>query len=693
MFDSCRNFETELSGKKLIVETGKFDQLANGACLVRYGDTVVNVAVTASNEPREDIDFFPLSVDFEERLYAVGKIPGSFSKREGKPSDKAVLVSRLIDRPIRPLFPKDMRNDVLVVCTVLSVDEDCSPEIAAMIGVSVALSISDIPWNGPISGVSVGYIEGDIVINPNFEQRKMSDLSLTVASVGNKILMIEAGANRINNEIMYEAIMAGHKINLSIIEFIKSIQDKIGKKKFSYTSNKLLDSMYSEVRDYSEKPIKEALEITDQKDRNTRLNCVSKEIHEKFDSIYENKLKIDECIYKIKKDIVRHWIINDSKRVDGRGIDEIRELSAEVSLLPRVHGSGLFTRGATQVLTCVTLGPISDKQMLDGIDSETSKRYLHHYNFPSYSVGETRPSRGPGRREIGHGSLAEKALIPVIPNVDEFPYTIRAVSEVLSSNGSTSQGSVCGSTLALMDAGVPIKDPVAGISCGLVTDRDKWVTMVDIQGIEDFFGDMDFKVAGTLEGITAIQMDIKIDGLMPGIIKEALEKTYKARRYIIKEVILKAISSPRKELSKYAPKVISTNISTEKIGDVIGPGGKIIQKICADYDVKIDIAEDGKVLIMGLNIDKCGFAKKLIEDIVKVPEIGTEYIGKVVRILDFGAIIEILPGKEGLCHISNLSSERVNKVTDIVNIDQKVKVKVTEIDSKGRINLAVLGVF
>ena len=685
--EKVNKFTTELANRELSVEIGKLSHLANGSCLVRYGDTVVNVAVTASKKPRDGIDFFPLSVDFEERLYAVGKIPGSFSRREGKPSEKAILSSRVIDRPIRPLFPKDMRNDVSVTCTVLSVDEDCSAEIAAMIGTSVALSISDIPWKGPIGGVCVGYINGEIVINPNAEQIKLSTLSLTVASAGNKILMIEAGADRISDDIMYEAIMEGHKVNLTLIEFIKNIQKKLGKEKFEYISSAPPEEMLNDVKNYSKNLIEDALNEPDKTKRGKKLELVTEKIQEHFAEKYGDVSKIDECIYKIQKETVRRWIIDEHKRIDGRALDEIRPLSAEVGLLPRAHGSGLFRRGYTEVLTAVTLGALSEMQTLDGLEAETSKRYMHHYNFPSYSVGETKPSRGPGRREIGHGALAERALEPVIPSVEDFPYTIRAVSEVMSSNGSTSQGSVCGSTLALMDAGVPIKEPVAGISCGLVTDNERWTTIVDIQGTEDFFGDMDFKVAGTRDGITAIQMDIKIDGLLPEIIKEALYKTHRARVYILDEIILKTISRPRKELSKYAPKVLTTNIPVDKIGDVIGSGGKIVQKICQDYDVKVDIEEDGRIFILGKDTAKCHSAIKFIENIAKDPCPGEIYAGKVTRITDFGAFIEILPGKEGLCHISQLSNKRVEKVTDVLNIGQEVKVIVTDVDSRGRVNL------
>ncbi len=690
MFEKYKVFKTQLAGRSLVVETGKFAQLANGTCMVRYGDTCVNVAVTASDKPRDGIDFFPLSVDFEERLYAVGKIPGSFSKREGKPSDKAILASRVIDRPIRPLFPKDMRNDVSVVCTVMSVDEDCSPEVTAMIGTSIALSISDIPWDGPISGVFVGLVDDDIIINPTAEERKKSDLTLTVASTEDLIPMIEAGANEVSDEKMYEAILKAHEVNKEVIEFIKNIKTQIGKEKFSYESAEPSKEMFEAVKEFSLEDIKEALYTNDKTVRDARLDPIYKKVHEKFDEIYPDcEKQIDECLYKTQKFVVRRWLLDEQKRVDGRGMDEIRPLDAEVGLLPRAHGSGMFTRGQTQVLTALTLGPISDEQILDGIDGEESKRYMHHYNFPSYSVGETRPSRGPGRREIGHGALAEKALVPVIPSVEEFPYALRLVSEVLSSNGSTSQASVCGSTLALMDAGVPIKAPVAGISCGLITEGDRFMTMVDIQGLEDFFGDMDFKVAGTHKGITAIQMDLKIHGLTKEIIKEALEKTHKARDYILDEIMLKEISEPRPELSKYAPKVLSTSIPIDKIREVIGSGGKVVQKICADFDVKVDIEEDGKIFILGVDTYNCRKALDTIRNIVVEPEVGAVYTGKVIRIMDFGAFIEFVPGKEGLCHISQISNHRVGKVSDVLSVGDEVTVRITEIDSKGRINLSM----
>lgn len=690
MFENHRIFKTKLAERNLIVETGKFAGLANGSCMVRYGDTVVNVAVTASKSPREGVDFFPLSVDFEERLYAVGKIPGSFSKREGKPSEKAILASRVIDRPIRPLFPKDMRNDVAVVCTVMSVDEDCSPEITAMIGTSIALSISDIPWDGPISGVFVGLVDGEIVINPTKEQRENSKLSLTVASTEDLIPMIEAGAYEISDETMYNAILKAHETNKEVIKFINEIKSEIGKPKFSYESSNPTEEMFEAVKNYVEEDVKVALFTNDKTVRDENLLPIYEKVHAKFDEVYPEETKLlDDCMYMLQKKIVRHWLIDEEKRVDGRKMDEIRPLNAEVGLLPRVHGSGMFTRGQTQVLTTLTLGPVSDRQLLDGIDSEEYKRYMHHYNFPSYSVGETKPSRGPGRREIGHGALAEKALVPVIPPVEEFPYAIRLVSEVLSSNGSTSQGSVCGSTLALMDGGVPIKAPVAGISCGLITDGDRWKTMVDIQGLEDFFGDMDFKVAGTHKGITAIQMDLKIHGLTKEMIKEALEKTHKARIYILDEVMAKAIKEPRENLSEYAPKVFTMSVAVDKIRDVIGAGGKVVQKLCADYDIKIDIEEDGKIFVMGVDVNKCRRALEVIKTIVTDPQVGNTYIGKVVRIMDFGAFIEFSPGKEGLCHISQIDKRRINKVTDVLSEGQEVNVKIIEIDNKGRINLSM----
>ncbi len=689
MFENYKMFKTTFAGRELTVETGKTCMLSNGSCFVRYGDTVVMANVTMSQKPRDGIDFFPLSVDFEERLYAVGHIPGSFLKREGRPSEKAILTSRMVDRPIRPLFPKDMRNDVSVVMTVLSVDPDCSPEITGLVATSIALSISDIPWNGPIGGISVGLCDGKVVLNPDAAQREVSDLNLTVAASKEKIVMIEAGANEVPNDVMLDAIIQGHKEIQKLVDFISSIQKEIGKKKVEFESQEVDYNMFEAIKEFAIEKIRYALDTDDKNVREARLQPVIAEVHETFDPQYpEQEAMIDECLYKLQKFVVRRWLLDDGKRVDGRGLNEIRPLASEVGLLPRVHGSGLFTRGQTQVLTVATLGPVSDAQLLDGIDAETEKRYMHHYNFPSYSVGETRPSRGPGRREIGHGALAEKALLPVIPPVEEFPYAIRLVSEVLSSNGSTSQGSICGSTLALMDAGVPIKAPVAGISCGLITEGDRWMTMVDIQGLEDFFGDMDFKVGGTHKGITAIQMDIKIDGLTYDMIAEAFEKTEKARFYILDEVMLKAIPEPRKELSAYAPKMLTTKVPVDKIREVIGSGGKVIQKICADCDCKIDINEDGNVFISGINMDNLRRALQIINTIANDPEIGAIYKGKVTRLMNFGAFVEIAPGKEGLVHISKLDTSRVEKVEDVVKVGDEVLVKVTEIDQQGRINLS-----
>ena len=689
MFENFRVFETELAGKKISFETGKMACLANGSVLVRYGDTTVLVNVTASPKPREGIDFFPLSVDFEEKLYAVGKIPGSFLKREGRPSQKAILTSRLVDRPIRPLFPKDMRNDVSVVMTVLSVDQDYSPEVAGMLGTSFALSISDIPWNGPIGGVQVGLVDGEIIVCPNEEQRSRSDLQLTVAGTREKIVMIEAGANEVDNETMLDAIAKGHEEIKKIAQFIADVQAEIGKPKFTFESQEVDHDMFEAIKDFAIDKVKFALDTDDKNVREERLAPVVEEIHAKFDEIYpEQQAQIDECIYKLQKFVVRRWLLDEGKRVDGRGIDEIRPLACEVGLIPRVHGSALFTRGQTQVMTITTLGPISDAQILDGIDNEETKRYMHQYNFPSYSVGETKPSRGPGRREIGHGALAERALEPVIPPVEEFPYAYRLVSEVLSSNGSTSQASICASTLSLMDAGVPIKAPVAGISCGLITEGDRWMTMVDIQGLEDFFGDMDFKVGGTHKGITAIQVDIKIDGLTLDIIRDAFEKTRKARIYILDEIMLKAIDRPRPTVNEYAPKMVSLKIPVDKIREVIGSGGKVIQKICAECDVKIDIEENGDAFVTGNKQGKVERAVRMIESIARDPEVGAFYKGRVTRLMNFGAFVEIAPGKEGLVHISKLDTKRVEKVEDVVNVDDEILVKVTDIDSQGRINLS-----
>lgn len=692
-FKNFKVWETELAGRKLTLETGKMAGLANASIMARYGETEVLCTVTASAKPREGVDFFPLSVDYEEKMYSVGKIPGSFLRREGRAGEKAILTSRCIDRPIRPLFPKDLRNDCSVVATVMSVDPDCSPEITAAIGVSAAIAISDIPWAGPISSVNVGIVDGEIVINPTLEQRAKTDLTLTVASTADLVAMIEAGGNEIDDETMFNAIMAGHEENKKIVKFIQGIVDEIGKPKFEYESSDPDPEIMKEIEDFCIEDVKKALDTDDKLVRDEALLPIYNAVHEKFDERFEgNEGKIEEIMYLVQKHVVRAWLKDEHKRVDGRGIDEIRPLNAEIDLLSRAHGSGLFTRGQTQVLSVTTLGPMSDAQLLDGLDEQTEKRYIHHYNFPSYSVGETKPSRGPGRREIGHGALAEKALVPVLPSVDEFPYAIRVVSEVLSSNGSTSQGSICGSTLSLMAAGVPIKAPVAGISCGLITGDDgvygDFMTMVDIQGLEDFYGDMDFKVAGTKKGITAIQMDLKVHGLTPEIIKEAFAKTHKARNYILDEIMLPCISEPRKELSKYAPKMYTLSINPDKIGDVIGKGGKVIQEIQADYDVKINIEEDGRVYISGIDADKCKGAVEIVKLIATDPEVGSFYNGVVTRIMNFGAFVEIAPGKEGLVHISRLDVKRTEKVEDVVNVGDSVIVKCIEIDDQGRINLS-----
>lgn len=689
MFENYRTFKTTYAGRELVVETGKTCGLANGSCWVRYGDTVVMGNVTASAKPREGVDFFPLSVDFEEKLYAVGKIPGSFLKREGKASEKAILTSRCVDRPIRPLFPKDMRNDVSVVMTVLAVDPDNSPEIAGMIATSVALSISDIPWNGPVASINVGYVDGELVLNPTLEQRAKNKLNLTVAGSAEKIVMIEAGADEISDELMLEAIAKGHEEIKKMVSFINDIKAEIGKPKFEFQSMEISHEIMDDVEALVGEKVKVALDTDDKNVRDARMQPITDEVLETLSEKYPELTDIiGEVMYKLQKKIVRNWLY-EGKRVDGRGIDEIRPLAAEVGLLPRVHGSGLFTRGQTQVLTVATLGPVSEAQRIDGLDEEDSKRYMHHYNFPSYSVGETKPSRGPGRREIGHGALAERALEPVIPPVEEFPYAIRLVSEVLSSNGSTSQGSICGSTLALMDAGIPIKAPVAGISCGLITKEDgSWMTMVDIQGLEDFYGDMDFKVGGTKKGITAIQVDIKVDGLTMDIIKEAFEKTHKARNYILDEVMLKAIPESRETVNQYAPKMLQTKIPVDKIREVIGQGGKVIQKISADCEVKIDISDDGNVFISGIDGEKAKKALQIVETIANDPEVGAIYKGKVVRIMSFGAFVEIAPGKDGLVHISKLDKNRVENVEDVVSIGDEIVVKVVEIDKQGRINLS-----
>ena len=694
-----KSFETELAGRKLIIETGKLAGLANGSVLVRYGNTCVMVNVTASKEPREGIDFFPLSVDYEEKLYAVGKIPGGFLKREGKPTDKAILTSRAIDRTLRPLFPKDFRNDVVVVATVLCVEQDNSPEVAAMIGASAALAISDIPFGGPTAAVNVGLIDGRIIINPTEAEREKSDLTLTVAATPEKITMIEAGANEIPDDVMLDAIKAAHIEIKKICNFIEDIKKEIGKPKFEYKSFEVDKDVYSYIEDNFKDEMKEKVQEADKETRDNNITELSEKIAnsyaEKFgeEDAEEHKSDIAEAIYKLEKKCVREMIFFEHKRVDGRKLDEIRPLSCEVGLLPRTHGSALFTRGQTQVLSIATLGMVSEEQVLDGIDTEESKRYMHHYNFPSYSVGEARPPRGPGRREIGHGALAEKALVPVLPSKEEFPYSIRVVSEVLSSNGSTSQASICGSTLSLMDAGVPIKRPVAGISTGLVTnpDDDKdYVMLVDIQGLEDFFGDMDFKVGGTSKGITAIQVDIKCDGLTYDIIEEAFERTRLARKHILEDIMMPVISEPREEVSKYAPRIVSTIIKVEKIKDVIGPGGKMINKIIEETGVKIDIEEDGQVFIYSNDNEKAIQALEMIEDIVREIEVGGIYYGEVVRIMNFGAFVDLgCGGKEGLLHISKISNERIKDIEDVLKVGDKVTVKVIDIDEQGRINLSM----
>ena len=686
-------YETEVAGRPLSLEFGKVAGLANGSVIVRYGDTVVISCATASDKPRDGIDFFPLSIDYEEKMYAVGKIPGGFNRREGKPSDHAILTSRVIDRPMRPLFPKDLRNDVSIVSTVVSVDQDNSPEFCAMIGSSIAVSVSDIPFNGPVAAVYVGMVDGEFIINPNVEQREESDLNLVVSGSAKKVVMIEAGANEVSETDMYNAIMFAHEEIKKICAFLQKIVDEIGKPKFEYEHVTVDQALFDDIRDYAEEQVKQALDTDDKTVRDARLLVVYEDVYVHFEDKYpqeEYKDQIDEALYKLQKTIVRNWIMYEKKRVDGRGILELRPLSSEVGLLPRVHGSGLFSRGQTQCLSVTTLAPIGDAQTIDGVGLEESKRYMHQYNFPSYSVGETRPSRGPGRREIGHGALAERALLPVLPSVDEFPYAIRVVSEVLSSNGSTSQGSICGSTLSLMDAGVPIKAPVAGISVGLITDPeddDNFITMVDIQGLEDFFGDMDFKVAGTKKGITAIQMDLKVDGLTPAIIKTALEQTRNARFYILDEVMLKAIAEPREDISEYAPKIINMAIPVDKIREVIGSGGKVIQGIVADTGAKIDIEEDGRIYIAAVDTKAGELAKKMIEDIIREPEVGEIYDGKVVKIMDFGAFVEILPGTDGLVHISKLAKGRVEKVTDVVHEGDMIKGEVIEIQPNGKINV------
>ena len=688
-FPGYHKYEMELAGRPLTLEVGKLAELANAAVMVGYGDTRVLVCATASARPRDGIDFFPLSVDFEEKMYSVGRIPGSFNRREGRPGEKGILTSRVIDRPIRPLFPYDFRNDVSIMATVMAVDHDCSPEIAALIGTSAALAISDIPWNGPVGALKVGLVNGELVLNPTSEQRKVSDLDVTVVSTGKKVVMIEAGANEVDNDTMYRAIELAHNENQKQIELINRMVAEIGKPKFDYPhanfNQELFDKIVADFMDEA----KAAMDTDDKNVREARWNQLIEKWHELFLEDYPNMDQyLDEITYKFQKKIVKAWLL-EGHRVDGRQKNEIRPLDAEVGVLPRVHGSGLFTRGQTQVLSVATLDTLSANQKLDTIWEETEKRYMHHYNFPGYSVGEAKPARSPGRREIGHGALAERALLPVIPPVEEFPYAIRVVSEVVSSNGSTSQGSICGSTLALMDAGVPIKAPVAGISCGLIQDDDgSFTTFIDIQGVEDFHGEMDFKVAGTKKGITAIQMDLKNDGLTMEIIKNALDITYDARVQILDQVMLPCIAEPRAEVSKYAPKMLTMHIDPDKIRDVIGKGGSVIQKIVAESGAKIDIDDDGTIHIASPDAESCEKAKKCIDDIVFVPEVGQLYYGRVVRLMTFGAFVELAPGKDGLVHISKLADKRIEKVEDACKIGDMMWVKVTEIDEKGRVNLS-----
>ena len=687
-FPNYHKYEMELAGRPLTLEVGKLAELANAAVMVGYGDTRVLVCATASARPRDGIDFFPLSVDFEEKLYSVGRIPGSFNRREGRPGEKGILTSRVIDRPIRPLFPSDFRNDVSIMATVMSVDHDCSPEIAALIGTSAALAISDIPWNGPVGALKVGLVNGELVLNPNSEQRKVSDLDVTVVSTGKKVVMIEAGANEVDNDTMYKAIELAHNENQKQVELINRMVAEIGKPKFDYPHASFNQELFDKIVENFMDEAKAAMDTDDKNVREARWNEMIEHWHEKFLEEYPDMDQfLDEITYKFQKKIVKAWLL-EGHRVDGRQKNEIRPLAAEVGVLPRVHGSGLFTRGQTQVLSVCTLDTLSAAQKLDTIWEETEKRYMHHYNFPGYSVGEAKPSRSPGRREIGHGALAERALLPVIPSVDEFPYAIRVVSEVVSSNGSTSQGSICGSTLALMDAGVPIKAPVAGISCGLIQDGDDFTTFIDIQGVEDFHGEMDFKVAGTKQGITAIQMDLKNDGLTMAIIKNALEITYDARVQILDQIMLPCISEPRAEVSQYAPKMITMHIDPERIREVIGKGGSVIQKIVADTGAKVDIDDDGTIHIASANAAACDAAKKCIDDIVFVPEVGKLYYGRVVRLMQFGAFVEIAPGKDGLVHISKLDRKRVEKVEDVVTVGDMIWVKFMEIDEKGRWNLS-----
>ena len=688
-FPHYHKYTMDLAGRPLTLEVGKLAELANAAVMVGYGDTRVLCCVTAAPRPRDGIDFSPLSVDFEEKLYAVGRIPGSFNRREGRPGEKGILTSRVIDRPIRPLFPYDFRNDVSVMCTVMAVDHDCSPEIAALIGTSAALAISDIPWNGPVAALKVGLVDGKLVFNPDAEQRKVSDLDVTVVSTGKKVVMIEAGANEVPNDVMFEAIRSAHEENQKQIALINQMVAEIGKPKFDYPHADFDQELFDKIVAATMDDAKAAMDTDDKNVREARWNQLIEKWHELFLEDYPNMDQyLDEITYKFQKKIVKAWLL-EGHRVDGRQKNEIRPLDAEVGVLPRVHGSGLFTRGQTQVLSVATLDTLSANQKLDTIWEETEKRYMHHYNFPGYSVGEAKPARSPGRREIGHGALAERALLPVIPPVEEFPYAIRVVSEVVSSNGSTSQGSICGSTLALMDAGVPIKAPVAGISCGLIQDDDgSFTTFIDIQGVEDFHGEMDFKVAGTKKGITAIQMDLKNDGLTMEIIKNALDITYDARVQILDQVMLPCIAEPRAEVSKYAPKMLTMHIDPDKIRDVIGKGGSVIQKIVAESGAKIDIDDDGTIHIASPDAESCAIAKKCIDDIVFVPEVGQLYYGRVVRLMTFGAFVELAPGKDGLVHISKLADHRIEKVEDACKIGDMMWVKVTEIDEKGRVNLS-----
>ena len=681
-----KKFEMELAGRTLRVDVDRVAKQANGAVLMHYGDTTVLCTATASDKPRDGIDFFPLSVEYNERMYSVGKIPGGFNKREGKASENAILTDRVIDRPMRPLFPKDMRNDVCVTMTVMSQDPDCSAEISGMNGASLAIAMSDIPWNGPIAGVFVGLVDGEIVLNPTQEQRKKSDLALTVAATMDKIVMIEAGANEVDEDTMLNAIKAAHVEIKKIITFINQIVAERGKPKIDFQVVGLDMDVYHAIQNKYLDDFKAAMDTDDKNVRDAALLPIMDKIAEEYPDLTDADL--DLVSYKMQKYVVRRWLLDEGKRVDGRGINEIRPLAAEVGILPRVHGSGMFTRGQTQVLTTCTLGGTKDNQLMDDLTDEQTKRYIHHYNFPPYSVGEARAPRSPGRREIGHGALAERALVPVLPSLEEFPYTIRCVSEVLSSNGSTSQASICGSTLALMDAGVPIKAPVAGISCGLITEGDRWMTMLDIQGVEDFHGDMDFKVGGTRKGITAIQMDIKIDGLTYDIIAEAFEKCRKGRLYILDEIIKPVIAEPRHELSRWAPKMFSMMIPTDKIKDVIGKGGKVIQDICATCNCKIDVQEDGHVFVSAVDQEDAKRAIFTIKTIVEDPEIGAIYKGKVTRLMNFGAFVEIAPGKEGLVHISKLDTKRVERVEDVVAVGDAIVVKVTDIDQQGRINLS-----